>query len=166
MRKSSYLLISLAVVVLDQWTKWQVEAHLPRHLPTVVIPGFLNLTHVRNTGVAFGLFASQGAPWATVLLTALGLAALLVVGLYFWRTPDADVPLLVALSLILGGAVGNLVDRIANGAVTDFIDVYFGTYHWHTFNIADSAISVGIVLMAVDIFLSPKHRAEATPEPS
>jgi signal peptidase II len=166
MRKSSYLLISLAVAVLDQWTKWQVEAHLPRHLPTEVIPGFLNLTHVRNTGVAFGLFASQGQAWATVLLTALGLAALLVVGLYFWRTPDDDVPLLVALSLILGGAVGNLVDRIANGAVTDFIDVYFGTYHWHTFNVADSAISIGIVLMAVDIFLSPKRRADAAPEPS
>ncbi|TNF73464.1 MAG: signal peptidase II [Acidobacteria bacterium] len=166
MRKSTYLLISLVVVVLDQWTKWQVEAYLPRHLPTEVIPGFLNLTHVRNTGVAFGLFASQGEPWATILLTILGLAALLVVGLYFWRTPDSDVPLLVALSLILGGAVGNLVDRIANGAVTDFIDVYFGTYHWHTFNIADSAITVGIVLMAVDIFFSPKHRADKAPEPS
>jgi signal peptidase II len=84
-----------------------------------------------------------------------------VVGLYFWRTPDKDVPLLVALSLILGGAVGNIVDRMANGAVTDFIDVYFGTYHWHTFNVADSAISVGIVLMAVDIFWSPKRRADA-----
>jgi signal peptidase II len=76
MRKSSYLLISLAIVVLDQWTKWQVEANLPRHLPTEVIPGFLNLTHVTNTGVAFGLFASQGQTWATVLLTILGLAAL------------------------------------------------------------------------------------------
>ena len=160
MRKSSYLLLSLIVLVLDQWSKWLVEDRLERYVPEPVIPGFLNLTHVTNTGVAFGMFASEGNLLATVLLTLLGLGALTVVSIYFWRTPPEDRILLTSLALILGGAVGNLIDRVMNGEVTDFIDAYFGTYHWHTFNVADSAISVGSVLMALDIFFSRKrHRA-------
>src|SRR3954468_21722118 len=156
-RKLRYLLVSLAVIVLDQWTKWRVEAHLPHHSTRPVIPGLLNLTHVRNTGVAFGLFASDGGGggggW---LLTLLGLGALIAVGLYFWFTPSRDRVLLVALALVVGGAVGNLIDRVASGAVTDFLDVYIGIPHWPSFNVADSAISVGIVLMAIDSF-RPRH---------
>ncbi|MFL6195421.1 MAG: signal peptidase II [Thermoanaerobaculia bacterium] len=158
-RKLRYLLVSLAVLVLDQWTKWLVEAHLPHHTAQPVIPGFLNLTHVRNTGVAFGLFASDGAA-GTWLLTALGLGALIAVGLYFWFTPSRDRMLLVALALVVGGAIGNLVDRVTSGAVTDFIDVYVGLHHWPSFNIADSAISVGIVLMAIDSFRPRHHHRE------
>ena len=164
MRKSSYFLISLGILVLDQWTKWQVETHLTPHLPLEVIPGVLNFTHVMNTGVAFGLFATHGSLAATILLTALGLVALVVVCIYFWRTPADEVRLLVSLSLILGGAVGNLADRVAAGAVTDFIDVYFGSYHWHTFNIADSAITIGILLMALDIFLSRDRKVDEVVE--
>ncbi len=163
MRKSSYLLISLAVVALDQWSKWQIEAHFEKHVPEAVIPGFLDLTHVTNSGVAFGMFASDGNAAVTVLLTLLGLGAMTVVGYYFWRTPSTDRTLLTSLALILGGAVGNLIDRVLNGAVTDFIDVYFGTYHWHTFNVADSAISVGIVLMVLDVFFG-RRRLRSAPE--
>ena len=163
MRKSSYLLLSLAVAVLDQWSKWLIEAGLEKHVPEPVIAGFLNFTHVTNSGVAFGMFASDGSQLATALLTLLGLAALTVVGIYLWRTPAEDHRLLTSLALILGGAVGNLIDRMANGEVTDFIDVYFGTYHWHTFNVADSAITVGIALMALDIFLA-RNRRRAVPE--
>ena len=152
--KSNYLLLSLLVLVLDQWSKWQVERHLVNRGPLEVIPGFLNLIHVENSGVAFGMFAANGNRFGTLALTLLGLAALTLVGIYFWKTPRDQKLLLVSLALILGGAVGNLVDRIAAGAVTDFIDAYVGTYHWHTFNVADSAISVGIVLMALDIFVS------------
>ncbi|HYO12506.1 MAG TPA: signal peptidase II [Thermoanaerobaculia bacterium] len=155
--KIRYLLISLAVIVLDQWTKWWVEVNLPHHAAEPVIPGFLNLTHVRNTGVAFGLFASEGAGTSSPFLTVLGLAALTAVGVYFWFTHSRDRLLLTALALVVGGAVGNLVDRISSGAVTDFIDVYVGTWHWPSFNVADSAISVGIVLMAIDSF-RPRHR--------
>jgi signal peptidase II len=153
LRKLRYLLVSLAVMVLDQWTKWLIEVHLPHHTTQPVIAGLFNLTHVRNPGVAFGLFASDGGGW---MLTALGLGALVAVGLYFWFTPSRDRVLLVALALVVGGAVGNLIDRVASGAVTDFLDVYIGIHHWPSFNVADSAISVGIVLMAIDSF-RPRH---------
>lgn len=161
-RKLRYLLVSLAVVVLDQWTKWLIEVHLPHHMTQPVIPGLFNLTHVRNSGVAFGLFASTGGGW---LLTLLGLGALIAVGLYFWFTPSRDRVLLVALALVVGGAIGNLIDRVSSGAVTDFLDVYLGSHHWPSFNIADSAISIGIVLMAIDSF-RPRHpAAETAPAP-
>jgi signal peptidase II len=159
--KFRYLFVSLAVIILDQWTKWLVELHLPHHTVDTVIPGFLNLTHVRNTGVAFGMFAtSSGHEGGSWLLTLLGLAALSAVGLYFWFAPSRNRGLMVALSLVVGGAVGNLIDRISSGAVTDFIDVYVGTHHWPSFNVADSAISIGIVLMAIDSF-----RSHHEPEP-
>ncbi len=125
--KLRYLFVSLAVLVLDQWTKWLVEVHLPDHAAELVMPGFLTLTHVRNTGVAFGLFAAQGMTGGSWLLTLLGLAALTAVGVYFWFTPSRDRVLLVALALVVGGAVGNLLDRVLAGAVTDFIDVYMGS---------------------------------------
>jgi signal peptidase II len=91
------------------------------------------------------------------------MAAFALVALYFWKTPAADRLMLTALALIMGGAVGNLIDRIANRAVTDFIDAYVGTYHWHTFNVADSAITIGICLMALDIFFGRREPAEASP---
>lgn len=158
--KIHFLLLALAVVVGDQWSKWWVEEVLTPGVPRKVIDGFLNLTLVRNTGVAFGLFPAGSETTKILLLTALGLAALIVVGVYFWRTPASDRLLLTALSLILGGAVGNLADRIAAGAVTDFIDVYYGSYHWHTFNVADSAISVGIGLMILEIVRSRETPAD------
>jgi signal peptidase II len=161
-RKLGYLLISLAVLVLDQWTKWLVEVHLPHHTAHPLIPGFLNLTHVRNTGVAFGLFATDHGG-GSLLLVLLGLGALTAVGFYFWFTPSKDRILLTALALVVGGAIGNLIDRISSGAVTDFIDVYVGNHHWPSFNVADSAISVGIVLMAIDSFRPRHHQREKTP---
>lgn len=164
MRKLGYLLISLGVLVLDQWTKWLVELHLPHHAAHPVIPGFFNLTHVRNTGVAFGLFASDHGS-TSLLLVLLGLGALTAVGFYFWFTPSKDRILLTALALVVGGAVGNLIDRITSGAVTDFIDIYVGNHHWPSFNVADSAISVGIVLMAIDSF-RPRHHSEEKTRPA
>jgi len=151
-RRSRYLVLSLFVLVLDQWTKWLVEAKLVHHTSFEVIPDLLSFTHVRNTGVAFGLFAAHGDVANTWLLTGLGLAALLFVGYYFQAVPLSDRPLLAALALVLGGAVGNLLDRALSGGVTDFIDFYVGTYHWHTFNVADSAITVGIAVMVLATF--------------
>jgi signal peptidase II len=160
--KLRYLFLSLAVIVLDQWTKWLVELHLPHHVAEPLIPNFLNLTHVRNTGVAFGLFASQGMTGGSWLLTLLGLAALTAVGFYIWFAPSRDRLLLISLALVVGGAVGNLIDRVSSGAVTDFIDVYVGLHHWPSFNIADSAISIGIVLMAFDSFRARKPQEKAS----
>jgi signal peptidase II len=155
--KASYLLVSLAVLALDQWSKWMIEVHLPDHTSEPLIPGLLSLTHVRNTGVAFGLFAAGGAGGAAWLLTLLGLAALAAVGTYFWFAPRDNRLLLFALALIVGGAVGNLLDRVVSGAVTDFIDVFLGAHHWPSFNVADSAISIGIVTLAIDAFRSHKE---------
>jgi len=159
--KGAYLLLSLLVLVADQWSKWFVERQLPLHQPQEIIPGFLNFTHVQNTGVAFGMFAANGNGRGTLILTILGLVALVVVGVYFWRTSIHDRLMLTSLALILGGAVGNLLDRVAAGSVTDFIDAYVGTYHWHTFNVADSAITIGICLMAVEILLAGKKSSAA-----
>lgn len=159
--RARYLVISLAVLVLDQWTKWLAESRLVGHGSYEVIPDLLNFIHVRNTGVAFGLFAAHGDRWGTLLLSALGLAALTFVGYYFRIVPLADRLLLISLALVIGGAIGNLLDRIMSGGVTDFIDFYYGTYHWHTFNIADSAITVGIALMIISTFRpAPKSEAD------
>ncbi len=162
--KLRFLFVSLGVIALDQWTKWLIEAHLPQHTAQTVIPGFFNLTHVRNTGVAFGLFAAQGMSGGSWLLTLLGLAALAAVAVYFWFASPHDRLLLLSLSLVVGGAVGNLIDRMSSGAVTDFLDVYVGTYHWPSFNVADSAISIGIALMAIDSFRAHKKTADTPAE--
>jgi signal peptidase II len=165
--KLRYLFLSLAVIVADQWTKWLVEIHLPQHAAQPLIPSLLNLTHVRNTGVAFCLFAADGAASGSWLLIALGLAALAAVSVYFWFTPGRDRLLLVALALVVGGAIGNLIDRVTSGAVTDFIDVYVGLHHWPAFNVADSAITIGILLMALDSLRPHRgHEPHETREPA
>lgn len=163
LRKLDYLYLSLAVLVLDQWTKWLIEVHLPPSAAHPVIPGLLNLTHVKNTGVAFGLFAAQGADGGAWLLVLMGLVALGAVFLYFHFAPAKNRLLLTSLALIVGGAVGNLIDRLASGGVTDFIDVYVGTHHWPSFNVADSAITVGIALMIVDSFRAHRHAERERP---
>jgi signal peptidase II len=159
--KARYLLISLAILLLDQWSKLAIERTLPEYASREVIPGFFQLTHVRNTGVAFGMFASHGDLGVWVLI-GIGFAALAAVGLYFRRAAANEPLLLVALALVLGGAVGNLVDRVFTGAVTDFFDVFVGSYHWHIFNVADSAISVALGLLLLDA-LRPKRQPAAAP---
>lgn len=158
--KAPYLLVSLAILLLDQWSKWLVESHLGPHAQFEVVPGMLDFIHVRNTGVAFGLFAAHGDQSQTFLLLGLGAVALSFVGYYFWLVPRRERFLLWALALVLGGAVGNLIDRLAQGGVTDFIDFYVGTWHWHTFNVADSAISVGIGLMILSAFFDRRPAPE------
>lgn len=162
--KARFLLISLAVLVLDQWSKWWIERRLDLHDSIAIIPGCLDFTHVSNTGVAFGLLPAHGDLTATLLLTLLGLVALGVIGYYFLRTPADHRLLLASLSLVLGGALGNLLDRIAAGAVTDFVDFYVGDWHWHTFNVADSAITIGIVLMALELLLTRRRAVESHAE--
>ena len=158
--KRGYLLVSLAVLALDQWTKWLIERSFAPHSSHEIVPGFFHLSHVRNTGVAFGLMPAQGEFWSTALLALLGLGALGFVSWFFLHTPREDRLLLSALSLVLGGAVGNLLDRLASGAVTDFLGVYLGSYRWPDFNVADSAICVGLGLMLLDSF---RTRPQAAP---
>lgn len=158
--RARFLVISALIVALDQWTKLWIEGALELHGRLEVVPGFFDLVHVQNTGIAFGLFPAGGELGGTLVLTALGFAALAIVSIYFSRTSEREPLLLLSLSLVLGGAVGNLVDRILLRAVTDFLDVYVGAHHWPAFNVADSAVTVGIVLMLMYSFLpSPGNRA-------
>lgn len=163
--RTRFLLLSLAVFVLDQWTKWWVEAAFPLGVSSEVISGLFNLTHVRNTGVAFGLFAAHGADGGTWFLVAMGLLALAAVAVYFRLAPAHNRLLLTALALIVGGAVGNLFDRIASGGVTDFFDFYWGQHHFPAFNIADSAITIGIGLMILDSFRPHRSAPAAVADP-
>lgn len=151
--RARFLVVSALILALDQWTKLWIEGVLEPHERLEVVPGFFALVHVQNTGIAFGLFPAGRELGGTLVLTALGFAALTIVSIYFRRTSEREPLLLLSLSLVLGGAVGNLVDRILLRAVTDFVDVHVGTHHWPAFNVADSGVTVGIVLMLVHSFV-------------
>ena len=160
--KDRLLPLPLLVVALDQWTKLWIERELTPYASVPVVPGLFHITHVTNTGIAFGLFPSRGDVFGTAMLVLLGLGALAVVAVYFARATAGQTLLLSALALIMGGAIGNLLDRILLHAVTDFFDVFVGSYHWPTFNVADSAITVGIGLLAIETLRSsPSERAES-----
>ena len=146
-----YLVLVAAILALDRWTKLLIQSRLDLDDTVSVIDGFFNITYVRNTGVAFGIFSSISSPAKSVLLSAFAaLAAVLVIG-YSLRTPIGNRLVHVALALILGGALGNLYDRVAYGYVVDFLEFYLRTYHWPSFNVADSAISIGVILLAIGI---------------
>jgi signal peptidase II len=149
--RAVYLLIALIVVVLDRWTKHIVAQRISLYSHIQVIPGFFRLTHTENTGAAFSLFADSTAPWKTSLLIAFSVIALMVVSVLLWKNHHAHVATGVGLSLIMGGALGNLWDRLARGRVVDFLLFYFKRYQWPVFNLADSAIVVGAGLLVVEI---------------
>lgn len=142
-----FLPLAAGVLVLDQVSKAVVSATLKMHEIRPLIHGLLNVTRVHNTGVAFGLLAGQSSPLRTVFFLAVSLVAMGVVLWMFYRLPPGQKVELVALSLILGGALGNVFDRVRLGEVVDFIDVYYQSYHWPAFNVADSAISIGVILL-------------------
>lgn len=146
--------LATAVIVADQVSKILVARAIPEHSLVTVIPGFLNLTHTTNTGVAFGLFSDSPAAWKTALLTGVSLALLSLVFYMVWKARSLDRTAGLGLALILGGALSNLADRIRTGAVVDFIDAYFRSYHWYTFNLADSAIVVGALFLVIHLFKS------------
>jgi signal peptidase II len=142
--------IPIGVLALDQATKALVRATLSLHENVEVIPGLFDITHVRNTGAAFGLFNTADFPYKTAVLALIAAAALVAVGAYAATLPREHILPRVGLSLILGGAAGNLIDRLAAGFVVDFVDVYWRDYHFWAFNVADSAITVGVAIMILD----------------
>lgn len=148
-------ILAAVIVVLDQLTKLVVLDRLPPGARIELVDGFLALTLVMNPGLAFGLLANLPLAWRWVV-AALSIAALLVLARVAVRVlPGSSWIDLTAIGLIFGGAVGNLVDRARFGAVVDFIDVYYHAWHWPAFNVADSAISVGVVLLAVRLLRPP-----------
>jgi signal peptidase II len=148
-----FLPLATGVLVLDQISKVAVSASLHMHETRPIIDGLLNLTRVHNTGAAFGLLAGQSSPMRTFLFLAVSLLAIGVVLWMLFRLSSGHGTEVVALSLIFGGALGNVIDRARLGEVIDFIDVYYGNYHWPAFNVADSAITVGVLLLCYRILL-------------
>jgi len=161
--RSVYLLIVLVVVLLDRWTKHAVAQRIALYSHIQIIPGFFRLTHTENTGAAFSLFADSPAPWKTALLIAFSVIALLVVSVLLWKNHHAHIATGVGLSLIMGGALGNLWDRLARGRVVDFLLFYYKRYQWPVFNLADSAILVGAGLLVLEILF---HKSGAHQEPA
>ena len=146
-----YLLLVAATLLLDRWTKVLIQNRFDLNESISVIDGFFNITYVRNTGVAFGIFSSISSPAKSVLLSLFTAGAAVVVITYSVRSPVRNRLLQLALGLILGGALGNLYDRLAYGYVVDFLEFYAGSYHWPSFNVADAAISTGVVLLTLEI---------------
>jgi signal peptidase II len=149
----------LAVVVVDQITKELVRRLLPLHgEPAHVIPGFLDLTHVQNTGAAFGLLNAADFPYKTAVMIGIAGIALFAIAAYATQLGFHERLARVGLSLILGGAFGNLIDRAIFGHVVDFVDVYWGTTHFWAFNVADAAITIGAILVLLDMIgLGRRH---------
>ncbi len=148
-RITTLVLIAAVIVLLDQATKYLVVHYLTQRV--VIIPGFLDLVSVYNRGVAFGMFNNGQCIFRTTLLTVLSVAVFFVLFFVYLFSKDMTRLSMVALSLIMGGAVGNVIDRIRLGYVVDFIDVFVKNTHWPAFNVADSAITVGAVLLAIDL---------------
>jgi signal peptidase II len=146
-------LIAGAVVVLDQLSKAIITASLPLLTSHPVIPGFFNITHIHNPGGAFGFLAQQSQWLRNFVFLVLSMLAMGLVLFYYFRTPPSERYLSSGFALIFGGAVGNMIDRLRMGKVVDFLDFYLGNYHWPAFNVADSAITVGIGVFVICLVL-------------
>src|SRR6266849_5476318 len=153
MRKYHFLIAGV-VLLLDRATKLMVANNIQLHDSIVVLPGFFRITHVQNRGAAFGLFSESPSEWKVGVLILFSMAALVVVSALLWKNSHAMTTTGVGLALILGGAVGNLWDRVVDGWVVDFLDFFVGTYHWPAFNVADSAIVIGALMLVTEILFS------------
>jgi signal peptidase II len=154
-----HFLIALLVFGLDRWSKRLVTAHIRMYAHIQVIPGFFRITHTENTGAAFSLFADSTSHWKTAMLIGFSVVAMVIVTALLWKQTRALTVTGMALSLILGGAVGNLWDRVVSGRVVDFLLVYVKQYEWPVFNLADSAIVVGASLLVLEILFHRTERA-------
>ncbi len=156
----NWLWLSGLIIVLDQISKWLAERFLEPFVPVPVMPSF-NLTLVYNKGAAFS-FLSQAGGWQRWFFSGLAIAVSVFIILWLRRLHARDTWTAAGLSLVLGGAIGNLIDRLIYGHVIDFIDVFYSTYHFPTFNVADSAITVGATLLIVHSLFTHKHEASAS----
>jgi signal peptidase II len=160
MKRIYYLGFTAAVILFDLWTKWMVVNKIDLHGEAIpIIPNFFQLVHVRNTGAAFGIGANTSSKIIPLLLNGGAIAVFCLVVVYALRSAVTDRLLQSGLHLILGGAIGNLLDRFRFGYVVDFLDVYVRNHHWPAFNVADSAICIGIGLLFLDMRKKPETSA-------
>jgi signal peptidase II len=155
------LALALAILIADRASKLWVLKHVTAWDIWPIIPGFMNIIHAENPGMAFSLLSTASESTRAFVLIGLATVVLSVVAVMLWRSTGTAERW--ALALVLGGAVGNLWDRIARGTVTDFVDVYYGDWHWATFNVADSAITVGALLLALQMLISKEPEAARVP---
>jgi len=151
-KKKPYLFIILTIIAVDQASKWLVARFMPLDTVRDVIKGFFRLWHVRNSGAVWGFFSGHDGGLVPGIITALAMAALLVVAFFFLRADSRSRLELAAYALILGGALGNIIDRLRLGYVVDFFDAYIKSQHWPTFNVADSCITIGVLLLALSMW--------------
>ena len=156
--KSTRVVVLVAVIVaFDQLTKFIVDRSMPLHHSIPIIGGFFSLTYVRNTGAAFGIFAGSAEIFRRPFLILVSVVAIGFIVVMLKRLRDSEKWLVTALAFILGGAVGNLIDRVVYGEVIDFLDCFWGSYHWPAFNVADSFITVGVTI-TLFILIKAKDR--------
>jgi signal peptidase II len=153
--------VSLAVLALDQISKALVRTHLPEFDSVSIVTNLIDFTHVENKGVAFGLLNDAPLPFKSGFTSALALVALVGIGLYAKHLRKEEWVARLGLSLILGGAVGNLIDRLRVGYVVDFVDVYWRTWHFWAFNAADASITIGAFLVFLDLLLVSRHASDS-----
>jgi signal peptidase II len=147
------LIFCLGILLLDQWTKHAVQQSLVLHQTVEVVQGCFNLVHVRNPGGAFGIFGGEKRGFGSLLFVVFSLIAIGSILFLFIRLREDEKIFSLSLSLVLSGAIGNLIDRLKYGEVVDFLDFYLFSFHWPAFNIADSAITLGIGLMAFELLI-------------
>ncbi len=166
MKRLPYLLIAFGIIAIDAWTKFLISTHIDIHDAIPLIPNLFQLVHVRNTGAAFGIGANADSHIVPLLLNVGAIGVFFVVVAYAFRTAVTDRVLQIGLHLILGGAIGNLIDRFRLGYVVDFLDVFLNwggqAHHWPAFNVADSAICIGIGLLFLDMRKKPEERTNAS----
>jgi signal peptidase II len=150
------------VFAADRLTKWLIETHVSFLDTHRIIPGFFDIVHSENRGVAFGIFNDSTSEWRTTLLVMISIAAVVTVSAMLWKTRTMDRLTLAGLALVLGGAAGNVFDRLLWGRVTDFLLFYVGSYQWPTFNLADTAIVTGSGLLILDLLRQRRQPANVS----
>ncbi len=161
--RNRFYILTLLILALDHLTKWWIRSGFDLHQSVEIVPRYLRIIRVHNTGVAFGLFADFQSAWKPYLLALMAVIAVVVIVIYSARMPSDRRLLQVALAVTMGGILGNFIDRIAHGFVVDFIEFHIrDSFYWPTFNVADSAITAGIALLLIDTVKNP----EEAPSPS
>jgi signal peptidase II len=159
----AHFTLALIVVLVDRWTKHLAATRIALYAHIQVIPGFFRLTHTENTGAAFSLFADSPARWRNSLLIGFSLVAMVIVCALLWKQARALTTTGIAMSLILGGAAGNLWDRLVSGRVVDFLLFYIKQYQWPVFNLADSSIVIGATLLVIEVLFRKSPTEEPPP---
>jgi signal peptidase II len=168
MRKKYWVLLVICfwIISIDQWTKYVVQQRLAIYQKVEVIHGFFNIVHVRNTGGAFGIFGGEKGGMGSLLFVVASLIAIGSILFFFIKLREDEKNLSLSFSLVLAGAIGNLIDRLRYGEVVDFLDFYRFSYHWPAFNIADSVICIGIGLLALELFIRDRRRSTKSQAPN